>query len=153
MFRLVALACGKRAADASSNPAERRWFAAHPVTLSGIEPFRPYPRHFRTTRPVFPVIQQRLLFSWCLSREEVLAPDYLRPAGHWQLPWPRADSRSQAARISRRLASICSGVEELPVAIAHSAPAACRAKERTCRLTLAGHQENPRFATPPGGFG
>ena len=67
-----------------------------------------------------------------------------RPGGHWQLPWPNAARRSQAARISCCLASICSGVEELPVAIAHSAPAACRAKERTCRLTLAGHHENPR---------
>ena len=84
---------------------------------------------------------------------EELVPHYLRPGGHWQLPSPRAASRSQAACISRRLASICSGVEELPVAIAHAAPAACRAKERTCRLTLAGHHENPRFATRRGGFG
>ena len=73
--------------------------------------------------------------------------------GHWQLPWPRAASRSQAAWISRRLASICSGVEELPIAIAHSAPAACSAKDQTWRLTFAGPHENPRFATPPGGFG
>ena len=72
-------------------------------------------------------------------------------AGHWQLPWPRADSRSQAARISRRLASICSGVEELPVAIAHSAPAA-RAKERTCRPTLAGHHA-PGSTHPRGDSG
>ena len=76
-----------------------------------------------------------------------------RPGGHWQLPWPKAASWSQAALISRRLASICSGVEELPVAIAHCAPAACKAKPRTCNSTLAGHQEKPRFATPPGGFG
>ena len=54
----------KRASDASSSPAERTWFTAHPVTLRGIEPFRLYPRHFRivppgtfrysTTFPVFP---------------------------------------------------------------------------------------------------
>ena len=37
---------------------------------------------------------------------------------------PRAASLSQAALISWRLALICSGVEELPVAIAHCAPAA-----------------------------
>ena len=88
-----------------------------------------------------------------LSEVGRLAPHCPRPGGHWQMPWPRAASRSQAARISRRLASICSGVEELPVAIAHCAPAACKAKARTCMLTFAGHHENPRFDTPPGGFG
>ena len=37
--------------------------------------------------------------------------------GHWQFETPRAASRSHAAWI-------CSGVDELPVTIAHFAPAA-----------------------------
>ena len=54
----------KPEADAPSSPAERTWFTAHPVTLTGIEPFRPFPRNFQN-RPVsvIPVIQQRPLFS------------------------------------------------------------------------------------------
>ena len=64
-----------------------------------------------------------------------------------------ASSRPHAAWISWRLVLICSGVEELPVAIAHCAPAAWSANERRCMPTLAGHHEKPRFATPPGGLG
>ena len=80
------------------------------------------PLHDAAAFNINPAVIEALLEDG--ARDYWNAPHCARPGGHWQLPWPRDASRSQAAFISRCLASICSGVEELSVAIAHCAPAA-----------------------------